>query len=366
MPETAASPTLATMMVSAIPIAAASICSMKSGTIHRRTCLENNILFSSFLKAAAIILLTFLKINVFYEFIIGKETSAYILRKNCLFAQFYPIFQVMTMKIFLVTKKNLLYFSLVFALALSLFISGTNISVSVLGNAEITRLLPIYCVDRGQEKLCSITFDAAWDDSDTDRLISILNKHNAKATFFMVGSWVEKYSESVKKFAAEGHEIMNHSDTHPHISQLSEEKIKEEITRCADKIEAVTGKRSDLFRGPYGEYNDAVIRAAESLGHKTIQWDVDSLDWKELGVDDMVNRVTKRVKPGSIVLFHNGVKNTPDALDKILEALTKEGYRFVPVGELIYKENYSIDHQGKQLPEQPNSDNPGSVENSPT
>lgn len=139
------------------------------------------------------------------------------------------------------------------------------------------RLLPIYNVDRGDEKVCALTFDAAWDDDDTDRLIDILDRYGVKATFFMVGSWVEKYPESVKKFADHGHEIMNHSDTHPHINQLSEEKVKEEIAACADKIEAVTGKHPTLFRGPYGEYNNTVIRASESLGHKVLQWDVEAL-----------------------------------------------------------------------------------------
>lgn len=165
----------------------------------------------------------------------------------------------------------------------------------------------------------------------------------------MVGSWVEKYPESVKKFADNGHEIVNHSDTHPHINQLSEEKIKEEITKCDDKIEAITGKRPNLFRGPYGEYNNTVIKAADAVGHKVIQWDVDSLDWKDLAVDDIVSRVTKRVVPGSIMLFHNGAKNTPEALPKVIEKLQTDGYRFVPVSELIYQDNYTIDHRGKQI-----------------
>ena len=165
----------------------------------------------------------------------------------------------------------------------------------------------------------------------------------------MVGSWVEKYPESVKKFADNGHEIVNHSDTHPHINQLSEDKIKEEITKCDDKIEAITGKRPNLFRGPYGEYNNTVIKAADAVGHKVIQWDVDSLDWKDLAVDDIVSRVTKRVVPGSIMLFHNGAKNTPEALPKVIEKLQTDGYRFVPVSELIYQDNYTIDHRGKQI-----------------
>lgn len=254
------------------------------------------------------------------------------------------------MKIFVISKWRFLIFSALFICSLGIFIFGSNNSLSVMNENVEEKLLPIYCVDRGEEKLCSITFDAAWDDSDTDMLINILNKYNVKATFFIVGSWIEKYPESVKKFAENGHEIMNHSDTHPHINALTSDKIKAEITKCADKIEAVCGKRSNLFRGPYGEYNNTVIEAAESVGHKTIQWDVDSLDWKDLATEDIVNRVVKRVKPGSIVLFHNGAKNTPEALPKILEKLITDGYNFVPAGELIYYENYTIDHQGKQIP----------------
>lgn len=180
------------------------------------------------------------------------------------------------MKIWIVNRKNFVLYCCLFLCAGFVLILGNSPAVSVM-NEEAERQLPIYSVDRGEEKICSLSFDAAWDDSDTDKLIEILNKYNVKATFFMVGSWVEKYPESVKKFAENGHEIMNHSNTHPHINQLSEEKIKEEINKCADKIEAATGKRSDLFRGPYGEYNDTVIRAAKETGHFTIQWDVDTL-----------------------------------------------------------------------------------------
>lgn len=182
------------------------------------------------------------------------------------------------MKILLVSRKMLAVYLLLLFSAVGFLLYGAQSAEQVFNeNTESVRLLPIYNVDRGEEKVCALTFDAAWDDGDTDQLIDILDRYNVKATFFMVGSWVEKYPESVKKFADHGHEIMNHSDTHPHINQLSEEKVKEEIAGCADKIEAVTGKRPTLFRGPYGEYNNTVIRAAESLGHRVLQWDVETL-----------------------------------------------------------------------------------------
>lgn len=253
----------------------------------------------------------------------------------------------MDLKILLLQRRMPAVYALIVLGGVLLIGFGAHSSATVFNEGE--RLLPIYCVDCGDEKLCALTFDAAWDDADTDRLIEILDTYQVKATFFMVGSWVEKYPDSVKKFAEHGHEIMNHSDTHPHINQLSEEKIKEEIVRCADKIEAVTGRRPTLFRGPYGEYNNTVISCAEALGHKTLQWDVDSLDWKELAADDIVMRVTKRVKPGSIMLFHNGAKNTPAALPQIIETLRAEGYRFVPATELLLPEPTVINHQGMQM-----------------
>ncbi|MBR4874774.1 MAG: polysaccharide deacetylase family protein [Clostridia bacterium] len=253
------------------------------------------------------------------------------------------------MKIFVTNKKRALsYIALIFC-AISIITIGGIESVGVFKEGKEDRLLPIYSVDRGDEKVCALTFDAAWDDNDTDVLISVLGKYNAPATFFMVGSWVEKYPDSVKKFFDAGHEIMNHSDTHPHIDKLSDTKIAEEISKCNDKIEAATGVRPTLFRGPYGEYNNAVIKEAEKQNMLVIQWDVDSLDWKNLSAKEITERVTNRVKPGSIILFHNGAKNTPEALPMVLEALKNKGYTFKKASEMVYKENYTIDHSGKQI-----------------
>jgi len=252
------------------------------------------------------------------------------------------------MKVFVLNKSRAItYLSLLFC-AVFMVVAGFSTSDTVMSDAT-DKLLPIYSVDKGNEKVCALTFDAAWDDTDTDILIEILKKYNAPATFFMVGSWVEKYPDSVKKFHEAGHEIMNHSDTHPHIDKLSDVKIAEELKNCSDKIEAVTGVRPILFRGPYGEYNNAVIKEATNQNMFTLQWNIDSLDWKNLSADEIVTRVTNRIAPGSIILFHNGAKNTPKALPEILEKLTAAGYKFVKASDLIYKENYTIDHTGKQI-----------------
>jgi len=145
--------------------------------------------------------------------------------------------------------------------------------------AAVKRDLPIYSVSKDY-KVCALTFDAAWGNEDTEALIEILGKYKIKATFFVVGQWVDKYPESVKALSDAGHEVMNHTNTHPHMPQLSAEKMVEEVTLCDDKIEKVTGKRPFLFRPPYGDYDDKVVAALRSQGHYTIQWDVDSLDWK--------------------------------------------------------------------------------------
>lgn len=170
-----------------------------------------------------------------------------------------------------------------------------------------------------------------------------------KATFFVVGDWVEKYPESVKALFDAGHDIMNHSDTHPHLPQLSEQKITQQISCCDEKIEKITGKKPFLTRPPYGDYDDKTIQALRSIGHYAIQWDVDSLDWKGISAQEISKRVTEKVQPGSIVLFHNAAKHTPEALPSIIENLQSQGYELVKVADMIYTENYEMDHTGRQI-----------------
>ena len=211
------------------------------------------------------------------------------------------------------------------------------------------RKLPIYCVQTDQKQV-AISFDAAWGADDTDTLLTILQQENVPATFFLCGYWVEKYPESVKALHDAGHEVMSHSDDHAHFSKLSAAEIKDNINASCDKIEDVTGVRPTLFRAPYGEYDDHVIETVESMGMNTIQWDVDSLDWKEISAAEITERVTSRVGNGSIVLFHNAAKNTPEALPAIIEYLLGEGYTIVPVSELLLDGEYTIDHTGRQIP----------------
>lgn len=211
------------------------------------------------------------------------------------------------------------------------------------------RELPIYCVQR-DNKCASLTFDAAWGNEDTQQLIDILARYNVKATFFVVGAWVDKYPESVKALHDAGHEVMSHSNNHDHFSRLSENEIVTDLNTCNDKIEDVTGTRPKLFRCPYGEYDDHVIKTVNSIEMTAIQWDVDSLDWKGITADEITRRVTSRVQPGSIVLFHNAAENTPEALPAIIEALIADGYQLVPVSEILLTSEYTIDNTGRQCP----------------
>lgn len=220
---------------------------------------------------------------------------------------------------------------------------------SMAGAYATDKPLPIYCVDTDQ-KTCAISFDAAWGNEDTQQLIDILDRYGVKATFFVVGSWVDKYPESVKALSDAGHEVMNHSNTHAHYPQLTADEVIADLNACNDKIETVTGVRPTLVRMPYGDYDDKSVQAARSIGMEPIQWDVDSLDWKEIPADEITQRVTSKVGPGSIVLFHNAALHTPEALPSILEQLTQEGYTFVPISQLILTGNYSIDHTGRQCP----------------
>ncbi|NCE65314.1 polysaccharide deacetylase family protein [Pseudoflavonifractor sp. 524-17] len=248
---------------------------------------------------------------------------------------------------FLVLKRKHLLFAACALIAVLMFTVVNH--PAIVGAAAASRQLPIYCVQRDQ-KMVSISFDAAWGNEDTQQLIDILDKYNVKATFFVVGDWVEKYPESVKALHDAGHEVMNHSDSHAHMNQLSSAEIIADVEACNDKIEAVTGVRPTLIRPPYGEYNDTVISSVRSIGMEPIQWDVDSLDWKDLSAADITKRVTAKVGPGSIVLFHNAALHTPEALPSIIECLLQEGYTFVPISQLILAGEYTIDHTGRQCP----------------
>ncbi len=251
------------------------------------------------------------------------------------------------MRILVLSKRTILSVLLIVILASSGFIYIGNYENGILAVMNKDRQLPIYCVDT-EEKKISISFDAAWGDEYTQGILDTLDQYNVKSTFFLVGFWVDKYPDMVKKIKDRGHDVGNHSSTHPHMSKLSSQKIAQELNNTGDKIQAITGEKPFLFRPPFGDYNNTLIETASNNGYYTIQWDVDSLDWKELGTQPVVDRVTRNVKKGSIVLFHNNAKYVVEYLPLILERLQKDGYEIVPISELIMRDNYYMDHTGMQ------------------
>lgn len=210
-----------------------------------------------------------------------------------------------------------------------------------------TRKVPVYCVDT-QNKQVAISFDAAWGADKTDGILEILKEYNVSATFFLVGFWVDEYEEEVKKISDAGIEIGTHSESHPDMAKLDAETIKTELTTSIEKIEKITNKKVELFRAPFGSYNNTLLEQAENMGLITIQWDVDTLDWKGLSAQDMCSRVLDKVKNGSIILMHNNSDNILDGLRMILDRLTMQGYEITSVGELVYKDNFEIDRNGVQ------------------
>ena len=215
-------------------------------------------------------------------------------------------------------------------------------------NGSNLRKLPIYSVEREGKKI-AISFDCAWGVDYTDTLLEIMDREKVRCTFFMVEFWTKKYPDYVKKIDGFGHEIGTHSATHPYMSKLGKDAIIKELSSSSKAITDITGKSVEVFRAPYGDYDDLLIDTATELNLYVIQWDVDSLDWKNLSKEEIENRVLSKVKSGSIVLFHNNGLNTAKALPKIIAELKKQGYEFVPIGELIYRTNYQMAVDGRQF-----------------
>ena len=212
------------------------------------------------------------------------------------------------------------------------------------------RELPIYCVETDEKKV-ALSFDAAWGNEDTQKILEILAKHNIHVTFFATGGWVESYPDDVKAILDAGHDLGNHSENHKNMSQLSNDEKEQEIMKVHDKVKNLTGYEMFLFRPPYGDYDNDVIKTATKCGYYPIQWDVDSLDWKDYGVDSIISTVctNKHLGTGSIILCHNGAKYTADALDTLITNIKGQGYEIVPVSELIYRDGYHMNAEGRQI-----------------
>ena len=251
---------------------------------------------------------------------------------------------------FLVMKKSGIVKTTIVALVLCLLAGTVGITgAAAVYGGKTTRKLPIYAVQT-EEKVVALSFDASWGAEKTKDILDTLTRYDVCADYFVVSHWVEKNADMLKTLSESGRiEVGTHSNTHPHMSKLSRSQMALELSASVSIIENCIGKKVELFRPPFGDYSDALLEEAEKLGLYTIQWDVDSLDWKDLSAQAMAERVLKGVKNGSIVLMHNDGKNTVQALPLIIEGLKNKGYAFKTIGEIIYRDNYEIDHTGRQI-----------------
>lgn len=253
------------------------------------------------------------------------------------------------MKAMTFTKKQIKRAAAIAAFVILAAATAITLIATSVGTRAEKRLLPIYSTECSEKKI-AVTFDVAWENSNTEELIKILKDNDAKATFFVTGDFCDRYPDDVKRFFDAGHEIENHSDQHPHVLGANVNDLISDTRECSRKIKMLTGEEPTLYRAPYGEFDDSLITTLDGMGMKVIQWDVDSVDWKKPSAADIKKKVLKGVKPGSILLFHNDLENTTEALPDILSNLKSQGYKFVTVSELIYKDNYTIDSNGKQIP----------------
>ncbi|GAA0124657.1 polysaccharide deacetylase family protein [Clostridium sp. ATCC 25772] len=248
-------------------------------------------------------------------------------------------------EIFKGEKRFIITLSILMIMGLTII--GISSTSTLQAFSQSNKKLPIYSVATKEKKI-AITFDTTWGEDNMDEILNVLDKYNAKATFYVVGLWIDDFPEEVKEIDKRGHELGNHSNKHPNMTTISEEKIIKELDITDAKLLDITDKTSKTFRFPEGAFNDAALDIVEKTGRKCIQWDVDSIDWKGEGSEIEAERVLKKVKEGSIVLFHNA-RYTPQSLTIVLEKLSKEGYEFVTITDLIYDDEYKIDGNGRQI-----------------
>ncbi|MDO4324143.1 MAG: polysaccharide deacetylase family protein [Lachnospiraceae bacterium] len=213
--------------------------------------------------------------------------------------------------------------------------------------------IPVSCVQT-EEKKAALTFDTVWGNDQTRVILNILEQYGAKATFFVTGEWVDRYPEDVKAITAAGHEVGNYSQSYRDMSGMSKAEIQTEIQTVHDKVWKLTGTEMKLFRAPYGDYDNELIDTVKQSGYLPVMWDVDSEDWKDYGIEAIIQKVTENphLGKGSIILLHSDAKYMPQALEAVIAKLQEQGYELVPASELVRWSNYSMDGEGRQIPEQ--------------
>lgn len=247
---------------------------------------------------------------------------------------------------FIVCKKRVL---IIIAIVLvAVVVLGALAGAGVFETASQKRLLPIYNVETDSGNV-ALTFDASWGSDKTRGIMDILEANGYKGTFFLTGIWIDANPDLVKEIHERGHQIGNHSANHKHMSSLKVAEITAEIMEINDKINTITGVTPTCFRAPFGEYDNNLINRLTELNMQCIQWNIDTLDWKGISGAQITERVVKKLVSGSIILFHNNSDHVLDALPTVILAIKNKGLNAVRVDELIYKDGYTIDAQGKQI-----------------
>ncbi len=244
----------------------------------------------------------------------------------------------------IVIKKRTLIAVIVIIAILVAVVAGVSVKVSDEVAAK-NRLLPVYSVETDGK--VALTFDAAWGADQTRKIMDEVEKYGYKCTFFLTGFWIKENEELVKEIAERGHLIGNHSENHKHLSEVSD--LNAETDSVSAEIERLTGQKPAYFRAPYGEYDNALITAVESKGMQCVQWSVDSLDWKGISAGEIADRVSGKLNSGDIVLMHNASAHIVEALPLILLSIQNKGLQAVRLDEMIYKDGYSINSEGRQI-----------------
>ncbi len=266
------------------------------------------------------------------------------------------------MRVFVVTKRSLL----IAAAALVVLIAAFVVALLLKRGAEVPasakvaeeyevevlagkrRELPVYNVERPDKRI-ALTVDAAWEDDKTPFILEELDRQGIKATFYLCGFWADKYPEHVKEIHSKGHELGNHSNTHPHMNRLDDKKIQKELKDFDNKVEKLVGQRCKTFRAPFGEYNDLVITTVRDMGYIPVQWNIDTVDWKEeRSAQTILDSVLPKLKPGSIILCHNNGFKIKEYLPELIQAAKAQGYEFVTISELLLDGETIIDVNGVQ------------------
>lgn len=216
-------------------------------------------------------------------------------------------------------------------------------------HAAIKRDMPVFRVEKAY-KVCSLSFDAAQEKGEIEAIVKALDKYQIKATFFVTGQWADRFPETVKQLNGSGHEVMNHTENHPHLLHCSTDELSSQLLSCSEKLTLLTGKPPNLFRPPFGEYDDKIVAAARGFGLQTVMWTIDSQDLRCSSSQQLLELSCNGIQPGSIVRFHVNGPYTAQALPEILETLIQKGYSFEPVSDLLYQQDYRIDSFGKQIP----------------